>query len=160
MISTDRDAVVADKALLVTGCEPFLALPEQELFQIDLAGAALLVICKLDVWNLHHPFLDFPVGICYTGSSEGMQMQVVVLNGTLSEAEQDVYIKQVTARCPIGLIEKLFLNVQGKQVDVHYTRHRFRELRKMGGCCIGAPEDWNYAKQAELRDTVPNWVDP
>ena len=99
-------------------------------------------------------------------------MQVVVLNGTLSEAEQDVYIKQVTARCPIGLIEKLFLNVQGKQVDVHlflnvqgkqvdvhYTRHRFRELRKMGGCCIGAPEDWNYAKQAELRDTVPNPID-
>ena len=73
-------------------------------------------------------------------------MQVVVLNGTLSEAEQDVYIKQVTARCPIGLIEKLFLNVQGKQVDVHYTRHRFRELRKMGGYCIGEPMDWNYEK--------------
>ena len=43
--------------------------------------------------------------------------------------------------------------------DVHYTRHRFRQLRKMGGCCIGAPEDWNYAKQAELRDTVPNRID-
>ena len=31
-------------------------------------------------------------------------MQVVVLNGSLTEAEQDEYIKQVTARCPIGLI--------------------------------------------------------
>lgn len=88
-----------------------------------------------------------------------MQMQAVVLNGTLSEAEQDVYIKQVTARCPIGLIEKLFLNVQGKQVDVHYTRHHFRELRKMGGYCIGEPMDWNYAKQSELRDTIPNPID-
>ena len=41
-------------------------------------------------------------------------MQVVVLNGSLTEAEQDEYIKQVTARCPIGLIEKLFLDVQGE----------------------------------------------
>ena len=40
-------------------------------------------------------------------------MQIVVLNGTLTEAEQDEYVKQVTARCPIGLIEKLFLDVQG-----------------------------------------------
>ena len=101
-------------------------------------------------------FLAFESDICYTGFPEGMQMQVVVLNGTLSEAEQDVYIQQVTARCPIGLIEKLFLDVQGDYVDVHYPRHCFRQLRKMGGCCIGAPEDWNYAKQSELRDTVPN----
>ena len=86
-------------------------------------------------------------------------MQVVVLNGSLTEAEQDEYIKQVTARCPIGLIEKLFLDVTGGVRDVHYTRHRFRQLRKMGGCCIGAPEDWNYAKQSELRDTVPNRID-
>ena len=68
-------------------------------------------------------------------------MQVVVLNGSLTEAEQDEYIKQVTARCPIGLIEKLFLDVQGEYVDVHYIRHRFRQLRKMGGCCIGRSEE-------------------
>ena len=86
-------------------------------------------------------------------------MQIVVLNGTLTEAEQDAYIKQVTARCPISLIEKLILNVQKEYVDVHYTVHRFRELRKMGGYCIGEPMDWNYAKQAELRDTVPNRID-
>ena len=86
-------------------------------------------------------------------------MQIVVLNGTLTEAEQDDYIKQVTARCPISLIEKLILDVQKEHVDVHYTVHRFRELRKMGGYCIGEPMDWNYAKQAELRDTVPNRID-
>lgn len=86
-------------------------------------------------------------------------MQIVVLNGTLTEAEQDDYIKQVTARCPISLIEKLILDVQKEYVDVHYTVHRFRELRKMGGYCIGEPMDWNYAKQAELRDTIPNQID-
>ena len=55
MISTDRDAVVADKALLMTGCEQFLALPEQELFQVDLAGTELLVICKMDIGNFYRP---------------------------------------------------------------------------------------------------------
>ena len=86
-------------------------------------------------------------------------MQIVVLNGTLSEREQDVYIKQVTARCPVSLIEKLILDVQKEYVDVHYTLHRFRNLRKMGGCCIGEPVNWNYAKQSELRDTIPNRIE-
>ena len=158
-IPANGDAVVAGKTLFKTGGQQFLALPEQELFQIDLAGAALLVICKLDVWNLHHPFLDFPVGICYTGSSEGMQMQVVVLNGTLTEAEQDSYVRQVTAVYPMSIIEKLFLDVQGDHVAVSYDLHRFRNMRKMGGYCIGEPSGWNAAKQAELRDTIPNPID-
>ena len=44
-------------------------------------------------------------------------------------------------------------------MDVTYTLHRFRNLRKMGGYCIGEPADWNLAKQAELRDTVTHPVD-
>lgn len=86
-------------------------------------------------------------------------MQVVVLNGTLSEAEQDVYIRCATEKYPISVIEKLILDVHGDYVDVSCELHRFRNLRKMGGCCIGEPTDWNYAKQAELRDTVPNRID-
>lgn len=34
-----------------------------------------------------------------------------------------------------------------------------RFLWYMGGGCIGEPSCWNGAKQAELRDTVPNGVD-
>ena len=49
--------------------------------------------------------------------------------------------------------------VSGDRVNVRYDLHRFRNLRKMGGYCIGEPSDWNHAKQAELRDTVPNPVD-
>ena len=86
-------------------------------------------------------------------------MQVVVLNGTLSEAENDYYIKQVTARYPVSLIEKLILDVQKEYVDVHYVFHCFRELRKMGGYCIGEPANWNDAKQSELRDTIPNRIE-
>ena len=83
-------------------------------------------------------------------------MQVVVTNGTLSEAEQDIYVQQITEVYPISIIEKLYLDVQGDYVDVSLDLHRFRNLRKMGGYCIGEPSDWNFAKQAELRDTLPN----
>lgn len=86
-------------------------------------------------------------------------MTVAVLHGTLSEAEQDVYIRQATAKYPISIIEKLILDVEGDHVDVRCILHRFRDFRKMGGCCIGEPSGWNYAKQAELRDTLPNRID-
>lgn len=86
-------------------------------------------------------------------------MQVVVLNGTLTEAEQDSYVRQVTAVYPMSIIEKLFLDVQGDHVAVSYDLHRFRNMRKMGGYCIGEPSGWNRAKQAELRDTIPNPID-
>ena len=86
-------------------------------------------------------------------------MLVAVLNGKLTEAEQDVYIRQATEQYPVSLIEKLILDVQGERVEVRYIFHRFRELRKMGDCCIGEPSSWNYAKQAELRDTLPNKIE-
>ena len=86
-------------------------------------------------------------------------MQVVVLGGTLTEAEQDAYVRQATKVYPVSIIEKLFLNVQDGQVAVSYDLHCFRSLRKMGGYCIGEPADWNAAKQAELRDTIPNPID-
>ena len=86
-------------------------------------------------------------------------MQIVVRNGTMTEAEQDYYVRHITAKYPMGAIDKLVLDIQGEFVDAHYTLHRCRELRKMGGYCAGEPADWNPAKQAELRDTLPNPVE-
>ncbi len=86
-------------------------------------------------------------------------MLIAVLNGTLSEAEQDMYIRRITSRYPVGTVEKITLDVQGDFVDISYTLHRFRNMRKMGGYCIGEPSDWNVAKQAELRDTVAHPID-
>lgn len=86
-------------------------------------------------------------------------MQIVVLNGTLTEAEQDRYVHAVTEQVPIGLIEKLFLDVREDGAAVSLELRRVRELRKMGGAVIGCPEDWNTAKQAEQRDPLPNPID-
>ena len=86
-------------------------------------------------------------------------MQVVVLHGTLTEAEQDVYVRQATEVYPMSIIEKLYLDVQGDHIAISYDLHRFRNMRKMGGYCIREPSGWNHAKQAELRDTIPNPID-
>lgn len=83
-------------------------------------------------------------------------MQIVVINGPLSEREQDAYIRRVTGKYPASAIEKLILEVHEDYVDVRYTLHRYRELRKMGGYCISEPDTWNSAKRAEHRDMVPN----
>ncbi len=64
-------------------------------------------------------------------------MQVAVLHGTLSEAEQDYYVRRVTEKFPISIVEKIILDVQEEYVDVRYMLYRFRDLRKMSGCCIG-----------------------
>ena len=86
-------------------------------------------------------------------------MKIIVINGPLSEKEQDAYIRRVTAQHPASSIEKLILEVHEDYVDVRYTLHRVRELRKMGGYCISEPNTWNSAKQAEYRDMVPNTME-
>ena len=83
-------------------------------------------------------------------------MQIIVINGPLSEKEQDAYIRQITRKHPASAIEKLYLEVHENHVDARYTLHRCRELRKMGGYCISEPATWNSAKQAEYRDMLPN----
>lgn len=84
-------------------------------------------------------------------------MQIVV-NGSLNEETQDRCIRHVTEKVPIGLIEKLYLDADGDEVSISYTLRKISEKRKMSGCCIGSPEDWNVAKQAEQKETIPNWI--
>ena len=83
-------------------------------------------------------------------------MKIIVINGPLSEKEQDACIRHATRRHPASAIDKLYIEVHEDHVDLRYTLYRYRELRKMGGYCISEPETWNSAKQAEYRDLVPN----
>lgn len=85
-------------------------------------------------------------------------MVTIVKNGTLAEWEQDLYVRRIVSKFPVGAVEKVVLEVQGDFVDVHYTLHRYRDMRKMGGYCIGEPTSWNSAKQAELNDTIPHSI--
>lgn len=86
-------------------------------------------------------------------------MVTIVKNGTLTEREQDLYVRHIVSKFPVGAVEKVILDVQDEYVDIQYTLHRYRDMRKMGGYCIGEPVSWNSAKQAELSDTVPNPID-
>ena len=86
-------------------------------------------------------------------------MLTIVKNGILTEAEQDVYVRLITNKYPQGVVEKVILDVQGDFVDIKYELHRYRNMRKMGGYCIGEPHGWNGAKQAELNDTIPHAID-
>jgi len=80
----------------------------------------------------------------------------IIVNGSLSDKEQDACIRRVTALHPASSIETLTLDVFDDYVDVRYTLYRRRELRKMSGCCISEPDSWNSAKRAEFQDTLPN----
>ena len=60
-------------------------------------------------------------------------MLVVVQNGTLSPEEQAYYVRRVTEKFPRGVVEKVVLDVGEEYVDIRYTLHCFRDLRKMGG---------------------------
>lgn len=86
-------------------------------------------------------------------------MKIIILNGPISEKELDLYIRRVTSRHSASSIEKLILEVHEDYVDVRYTLHRCRELRKMGGYCISEPDTWNSAKRAEFLDMVPNAIE-
>jgi len=88
-----------------------------------------------------------------------MTMKIVVINGTLTEREQDKCIRSITQEHPASAIERVVMEVYGEYVDVWYTLNRYRELRKMGGYCIGEPATWNCAKRAEYRETIPNQVE-
>lgn len=83
-------------------------------------------------------------------------MLIVVKNGTLSEAEQDAYVRYISEKFPPGAVEKLILEVDGGYINMSWVLHEYREARKMTGYLVSDPAHWNEAKRAELRDTLPN----
>lgn len=83
-------------------------------------------------------------------------MQIINEGLPLSNAEQQRYIASVRARYPDRIIDKVFLNADEQSVSIRCEYHIPRPLAKMGGYYIGDPSIWNNAKQAELRDSLPN----
>ena len=72
VIAPHSDAVVADKPFFMTGWDQLFPTAKQEFFQVNFSGTALLVVCKMDVWNFLSPAsLIFPpafdILICQRG---------------------------------------------------------------------------------------------
>lgn len=60
-------------------------------------------------------------------------MQVAVLHGTLTETEQDYYVRQVTKKFPISIVEKVILDVHEEHVDVSSVKvSRIRGVPEKG----------------------------
>ncbi len=76
-------------------------------------------------------------------------MQVITNGLPLSEAEKDQYVRYIREKYPDRIIDE-------DSVAIRCEYHTLRPVAKMGGYYIGDPETWNSAKQAELRDTLPN----
>lgn len=85
-------------------------------------------------------------------------MQIINEGLPLSDAEEQRYIASIRARYPDRIIDKVFLNADEQSVSIRCEYHIPRPLAKMGGYYIGDPATWNKAKQAELRDSLPNPV--
>lgn len=85
-------------------------------------------------------------------------MQIINEGLPLSDAEQQGYVASIHARYPDRIIDMVFLNADDQSVSIRCEYHIPRPLAKMGGYYIGDPATWNKAKQAELRDSLPNPV--
>ena len=87
-----------------------------------------------------------------------LALNVVVKNGTLSEAEQQWFVDYVQAEFPDREIDTIELQCGDKGVTIRYTLgHCY--LHKMGGYFIGDPSAWNDAKRAEYLPTKSNPID-
>ena len=83
-------------------------------------------------------------------------MQVIMEGLPMSEAEKQEYVQYICKKYPDRIIDKVFLNVDASSVSIRCEYHIPRPVAKMGGYYIGDPATWNQAKQAELRDSLPN----
>lgn len=83
-------------------------------------------------------------------------MVINVTGGTLSEAEQNNYVKYVSDKFPEKQLEQLDINVDGDFVDLkyHFAPTRFERIRRITGYLVGTLDRFNNAKAAEEHDRV------
>ena len=86
----------------------------------------------------------------------GDYMQVIMEGLPMSEAEKQEYVQYICDKYSDRIIDKVFLNADASSVSIRCEYHIPRPIAKMGGYYIGDPATWNQAKQAELRDSLPN----
>lgn len=83
-------------------------------------------------------------------------MQIIVSGLPMSRDEQQKYVQYIRSKYPDRIIDKVFLEADESSVSIRCEYHYPQPVAKMGGYYIGNPTNWNRAKQAELRDSLPN----
>lgn len=85
---------------------------------------------------------------------------VVTVNGNMSEAEKEMYVKMLKDNHPDKIFKTINITVDGEYVDVNYTYDTvpFDRIRRITGYLVGNMSRWNDGKLAEEHDRVKHGV--
>lgn len=107
--------------------------------------------------NIISYIFDFIRFKLYSG---GIEMKVNVIGGTLSQEEQDAYVKYITGKHPDKKLTALDITIDGDYADLkyYYEPRDFERIRRITGYLVGTLDNWNNGKRAEERDRVKHDV--
>ena len=87
-------------------------------------------------------------------------MKVNVIGGTISEEEQQAYVKYIEGKYPNKRISGIDITLDCDYVDIKYyfARRDFERIRRITGYLVGTLDNWNNGKRAEEHDRVKHDV--
>lgn len=83
-------------------------------------------------------------------------MVVNVINGKLSEKEQDAYVEYALKHSEGKELSQLDIKLDGDYVDLtyHFNKVPFERIRRITGYLVGTLDRFNDAKRAEVEARV------
>lgn len=87
-------------------------------------------------------------------------MNITVINGEISELEQQEYVKYLESKFNRNL-DSLEITIDGDFVDLQYRfiPVNFERIRRITGYLVGTVDRFNNAKRAEEKDRVKHGVE-
>lgn len=87
-------------------------------------------------------------------------MRINVIGGTISQEEQDAYVKYITEKHPDKKLTGIDITIDGDYADLkyYYEPRDFERIRRITGYLVGTLDHWNNGKRAEERDRVKHDV--
>ena len=87
-------------------------------------------------------------------------MRINVIGGTLSQQEQDAYVKYILEKHSDKKITGVDIKIDGEFADLkyYYEPRDFERIRRITGYLVGTLDHWNNGKRAEEADRVKHDV--
>ncbi len=87
-------------------------------------------------------------------------MRVNVIGGTLSQQEQDAYVKYIMDKHSDKKLTGIDITLDGDYADLkyYYEPRKFERIRRITGYLVGTLDHWNNGKRAEEADRVKHDV--